>query len=934
MCNGLCNKVQYVKQLLYQAELDVLFLQETEIPRVFDHSLLDIDGYVTEYCVSTEKIRTVVYIKNDIAYERRMEKVDTNVLMLDLGNKYDFEQLAGVYRPFKMMANINRLSHFKIQIKELTDFMNTNKNILVCGDFNLDYNKKDVQNYAQSRLYEEWTEATIAFDLVQTIREDTWTRTCQGTVRTSLLDHAYTNAVDMIQEVGVTKMEISDHALITITTKGDVREEKESYFTYTCWKNYSKQKLLEELDKFDFKAMETGTAEQMADKFDQVLGSIRDGLLIEKTVKRRKGDGIYPSHVLQMKRKLKNMHKRAKQAKNADLLSRCRKFEKEIRREVTSSRRNKIRTEANLGPNNLWKAVNIALNKATKTMPNIKTQDGEEMSNDKEKAEAFSQYFKSKIASVSENTHIQQEVYNGRRKIVGLHEDEWITEELVASVIDGLSPKRCEGHDRIPLIFLIDGKEKLLSFVTVMMSKIINNGKVPDQWKVAIVRPLHKKGNRQNIENYRPISNNSSITKIFERLVLSRISEIEKRENCELTGTSQYGFKKNCSTETACLDLQSKIASHCDKGEYVTISSLDLTAAFDVVNIELLMRRLAIMGLPDQLLKVINDWLKDRYFYCEINGKCSALIRLRHGTVQGSILGPILFAMFISPLEDLVDNMVNYADDNYSIGVGETEAESINKCTSQTQIMMDWLNSSGLRINASKTEVCVFSRSNCVIDRVELSEEMIDVKKEIKILGIIFDSKLTWFAQVSKAVQSANKAKQGISIIAKYFSSEELLKMATAYFYSRLYYGAKVWLISTLSARLKKLMWQTSSRMLQIVDKDYVRAHSFMYLHKKYCRATPEMWGNYSTACALHQTMSTQKPHGIVNGLTMNALNNERRPGLLFTRSNVTKMGFNCLSNRVQSVTNRLTINWMDMPKEAFKALCKSSFIKDPLSRN
>ena len=103
------------------------------------------------------------------------------------------------------------------------------------------------------------------------------------------------------------------------------------------------------------------------------------------------------------------------------------------------------------------------------------------MSNDKEKAEAFSQYFKSKIASVSENTHIQQEVYNGRRKIVGLHEDEWIKEELVASVIDGLSPKRCEGHDRIPLIFLIDGKVKLLSFVTVLMSKIINNGKVPDQ---------------------------------------------------------------------------------------------------------------------------------------------------------------------------------------------------------------------------------------------------------------------------------------------------------------------------------------------------------------------------------------------------------------------------------------------------------------------
>ena len=95
----------------------------------------------------------------------------------------------------------------------------------------------------------------MAFDLVQLIKEDTWVRTCQGQVRTSLLDHAYTNVEQVIEETDVNKLEISDHSLITINTKGQVREAKDSYFVYTCWKNYTRERLNYELSKYDFEAM-------------------------------------------------------------------------------------------------------------------------------------------------------------------------------------------------------------------------------------------------------------------------------------------------------------------------------------------------------------------------------------------------------------------------------------------------------------------------------------------------------------------------------------------------------------------------------------------------------------------------------------------------------------------------------------------------------
>ena len=329
---------------------------------------------------------------------------------------------------------------------------------------------------------------------------------------------------------------------------------------------------------------------------------------------------------------------------------------------------------------------------------------------------------------------------------------------------------------------------------------------------------------------------------------------------------------------------------------------------------------------------MIQNWLTNRHYFCEIVGKTSSLRALDSGTVQGSILGPLLFALYIAPLEELIGDMVNFADDNYNIGVAATEEQSISNCVQQTEVMINWLNDSGLVVNQTKTVMCVFSRFNCQIKEAQIMGQTIEIKRQIRVLGVVFDSGLTWYDQVTAAVQSANRAKQGLQIIAKYFSKEELLKLATAYFYSRLYFGAKVWLISTLAVGLKKLLLQSSSRMLQIVDKDYQRVNSYVNLHKKYKRALPEMWGNYMTACALHHVLVTQSPSIIVNGLTNNVLHERRRQGTKFTRSNEKKIGFNCLFNRVQFVTGKMNFNWMDLSPTLLKSKCKQLFIMDALS--
>ena len=123
-------------------------------------------------------------------------------------------------------------------------------------------------------------------------------------------------------------------------------------------------------------------------------------------------------------------------------------------------------------------------------------------------------------------------------------------------------------------------------------------------------------------------------------------------------------FKKSKSTTTAGILLHSLIVHATDSDNYALMASLDLSAAFDLVNVRLLIRRLRILGLPMDLVKLIEVWLTERKFYVELDGEVSNVLDSEDGTIQGSVLGPILYAIFVSPLFDLA-NLTNFADDNF-----------------------------------------------------------------------------------------------------------------------------------------------------------------------------------------------------------------------------------------------------------------------------
>ena len=151
-----------------------------------------------------------------------------------------------------------------------------------------------------------------------------------------------------------------------------------------------------------------------------------------------------------------------------------------------------------------------------------------------------------------------------------------------------------------------------------LFEKNYATGLLPEQWKVSKIIPVFKKGDKTKIENYRPIANLCSDSKVFEKLILKQIHYLESTNKLDLTGKQQHGFKKHKSTTTAGKLLQSIIARAADDDCFVLMASLDLSAAFDLVNVDLLITRLRVMGLPRDLISLIREWLTGRKTYVQV----------------------------------------------------------------------------------------------------------------------------------------------------------------------------------------------------------------------------------------------------------------------------------------------------------------------------
>jgi hypothetical protein len=223
-----------------------------------------------------------------------------------------------------------------------------------------------------------------------------------------------------------------------------------------------------------------------------------------------------------------------------------------------------------------------------------------------------------------------------------------VTSETVGKAIDNLKSKTSTGTDGLSNKLIKSIKQEILEPITTIVNQTFSTGIFPDRLKLAKVVPVYKKDNENIFNNYRPISLLPSLSKIFERLMHNQLHEYFTTNNLYLN--SQYGFRSMHSTELATLELIDRNICNMDKNDTPINIYLDLSKAFDTIDHEILIQKLKHYGITGNSAQLLESYLTNRKQYVQFNNINSDFLTIKTGVPQGSILGPLLFLVYINDI--------------------------------------------------------------------------------------------------------------------------------------------------------------------------------------------------------------------------------------------------------------------------------------------
>lgn len=366
---------------------------------------------------------------------------------------------------------------------------------------------------------------------------------------------------------------------------------------------------------------------------------------------------------------------------------------------------------------------------------------------------------------------------------------------MIYKVMNKLKSSLAAGPDGFPPMLFKKMAKCLASPLSIIYSIFFNKGVLPQIWKKAFVTPVFKNGKSNSVENYRPISLTCVACKVFETILKQHLQDFLQKHN--LVSSSQHGFVAKHSTCTNMLESLNDWTINIKNGNFTRVAYIDLAKAFDTVCHSKLLLKLLCNGIEGLVLKNIESFLSDRYQQVVIQGVKSAPEKIISGVPQGSVLGPLLFIIYINDLADVFPpNVVSrYFADDAKLYTEIKTGDDVDKLQFSLDKLSDWAQTWQLSISIKKCctmDLALGKKSGSYchnsINGCEISNSTV-----VKDLGVIFDEKLSFSEHICMIVA---KAKQRSFLLFRSFLTKDpqlLLLGYKSYILPILDYCSTVW---------------------------------------------------------------------------------------------------------------------------------------------
>lgn len=813
---SLRNKVDEVFNILSGYNLHVLALTETHLNPDINSDVLKIEGYnifrldrgrkgggVAIYCQDHIPVK----IRTDLGYE------GVEFLWLQVQLPHLRPMLIGCcYRP------PNATAVYLDNICKIMDKVcDSNSEVFVLGDFNIDWNMNDCPMKARLHTLAD------ACNLSQVVKKPTRIfRRADGIKSSTCIDLIFTNVAELCSKAISLPMGCSDHNLIAVGRKTKIPKRGQKIVLKRSFKHFNENNFCDEVRQVDWsQVLQEDDPNLALGVFDHLLFPIVNKYapvkkLTVRNVRSPWIDQDLKVHMMERDRaKAEAIKSGGEQEWNKyrKLRNFVTMLNKKKKRMYYHKKISSIRTDSKA----TWNILNQLMGKSGRSTPSYLEVEGQFMTKPEDIANYLSYFFSDKIQKLKNGMEVcnsGQELSSSliMNKIMKNKSCTFHFDEVQISTVEQhirTSKNKQAGIDNLDARLLKPVANALAPPICHIINLSFEKSICPADWKIAKIIPLPK-NNRDTFsgKNSRPISILPLLSKIMERIAYEQIQHYFCTN--DLITPHQHAYRKGHSTATALTDMTDEWLRKMDSGKIIGSVLLDFSAAFDILDHMLLVNKLHCYGFDRRSVAWISSYLTNRKYCVYFNGSFSVMREMNCGVPQGSCLGPLLFSIFTNDLPLMLKqtSIGMYADDSTLYVAASTANELENILNDDLLRVKKWVDSNKLVLNIEKTKCIVLcSKWGGRLDpklNVKIDDKEIEQVTEVKLLGVLIDSRMTWTSHINEMVKKMGRGMAAIKYCRKYLPGYLVKQLMQAIVLSQMDYCSVVW-SNTSENNLNKL---------------------------------------------------------------------------------------------------------------------------------